>query len=155
MMLSTRTILIRNNLRAFAIHGVVLAIYLVIAIPFGFAGWLIASIPALIGYVFFAYKFLIPLPKGNFLSVSGIALLFLAIFGAVLLYSTLSSAVELGFFGIINMPAFEVMGLLFRVVGISDISRSLWAVEALCAAIIPSWLMYSGLCLKASTEKPE
>ena len=152
-MLAQKKTLVTNNLRAFGIHGAMLALCATGVLLLGFLGLLIASFLSLFGYIFLAYKLLVPISGKNLSSVSWVAMLLILIFGGILMWSIFFPVDKLGFLALMNMPAFEAVGAVFRIMGISGITRSLWPFEAFFAAIVPSWLMYAGLCLRASTVK--
>ena len=157
--------LMDNNLRVFAIQAVVAAISYAMLIAGGFifggggisfVGAILSASAGLAVYMFLGYKFVRPIPKWNFLSVAGLALVFGAIFGFPFLQSLLAPHGHAAYseFAVLNIAAIEavVFGYKFFGYNESQIFSRLHTVHLL-AAFLPSLCIYLGLCLKIWLQK--
>jgi len=159
-----RTLLV-NNLRTFLIHTVVVLICVLLAIVMtsvaGFLPiflWVIGLLAVMCLYVFFAYRYLVLLPKCNLLSVSCLTIL-LVILAIIIrpdfLMINVGGDSAFGYLWsmdlllALNVPSVYVVGLVYGLLNISDLGRSsTFIVIDVIAAFVPSLLMYIGLCLK-------
>jgi len=157
--------LMDNNWRVFGIQAVVAAISYTLLIAGGFilggggisfAGMLLSAPVGLVIYVFSGYKFVRPIPKWNFLSVAGLALVFAAFFGFPFLQSLLSPHGHAVYseLAVINMAAIQAVIFGYEFFGYNDsqIFSRLHTVHLL-AAFLPSLCIYLGLCLKIWQQK--
>jgi len=96
---------------------------------------------------------LAPLPKYNFLSVTGLMVALVIAFGPLQILAP-SFVAELHS-GFINMPASVAMGVLFEALGFlgDDYTQTAAFLVDFIAAFIPPLLMYTGLRLKMWRQK--
>ena len=132
-----------NNLRALVIHLLLVVVGTLLLLLFGFYGEALMAVLALVGYPLLAFKYLERLPKFNFLSTLVLFLL-LSVYAGV--YYLLSHGEVLLYAAFGNLPAVYLVylsGIFFP-----DPFAYLSAMM-LVASILPSLLMYLGLCVKA------
>lgn len=139
--------ILSNNLRALAIHGAIVGVSLVAVIFlqnfFYFAVFAFGMIAPLLLYVLLAFRFLVPLSKGNFLSVLFLPILLIAFF--------LATMAQINAMLALNFPSsFAILAIYASLIEEPTLSYELSALApALISALMPSLLMYAGLCLKA------
>ena len=153
-----------NNLRSFAIHATVSVVALIFFMIFGFMGMGISAVLALMFYVVFGCRFLVLLPRFNFISVLGILILFGLMYGIPYALSLTSPSVDddlyhtlisLGQLGLFNLPSIEAVGSFFVVVlgyNYDEVSSYPQLVHFL-AAFVPPFFMYIGLLLRMLLHK--
>ncbi|MCL2680090.1 MAG: hypothetical protein FWF11_01235 [Coriobacteriia bacterium] len=142
-----------NIVRSFLYQGAAILFCLIaMFMPFGFVGVSLAAIVATIGYVYFGYKYLLPLPKWNLLSLSFLAMGLGLLSGYFYFADLVTVTGEPNFLMIVNYPAMYLGQLIL--LALSAVFRSdNFAYEhlsslALAAAFIPSLFMYAGLRAK-------
>ncbi|MCL2606450.1 MAG: hypothetical protein FWD93_04140 [Coriobacteriia bacterium] len=144
--------IVTNNLRTVAIHGAIVLLYwLVRVIPIGILN--VVFLPILLAaYVCLSYKYLIPLPRRNLLSVSllagflGVAVLFLYIY--IQFFSAWNTAAII--FQYLNYPTFlfaQVLLLPPHLLYLIE-SHHFFYLPMIMSMFMPSLLMYLGLRLK-------
>jgi len=157
-------VLIINNLWALGIHAVVAALGMIGMIVAGVlfssftAGGIGAFVPVF-GYVILGYFLLTPRAKGNFLSVVGLAVLLVTIFGYAFFTDFLMSTSDSSMLMAFNFPALFLAQAIFLVTvpatGLASAELNdnvASAIMLFTSAFIPSLLMYLGLRLKMWLE---
>jgi len=145
-----RGAIIANNVRAFILH----AVLVIISVPLVW-GPFFAAVLALICYPYFTYRYFKPVARMNALSVVGVGVVLLVITAiSYLLY--LSDGLHTYFPAWVNLSGWLTM--LTVSVFLFDYQyfgyQQMGAGEFV-AALVPSALMYVGLCLKIDKEKRE
>jgi len=118
---------------------------------------LVNAIGAVVAYILLARKYLKQLPQGNLLSVSGVSILLVILFGAHHILAAENIGEILAF---LNFPAIALVDVaLIPVELVFGIDEFVFAESSslvmLVAAFLPSLLMYLGLRLKIRDEERE
>jgi len=157
-------VLIVNNLWSFAIHVVVAVLsvmgMIIAGVIFGsFTAGGIGALVPVVGYVILGYFLLTPRAKGNFLSVVGLAVLMVMIFGYLHFVSMLVSDDGSAMLMAFNFPAMHLTVAMFialasvtDLLGIALSDDTVSTMTLLTSAFIPSLLIYLGLRLKMWRE---
>ena len=145
-----RGAIIANNVRAFILH----AVLVIISVPLVW-GPFFAALLALVCYPYFAYRYFKPTARMNALSVAGVGAVLLVITTiSYLLY--LSDGLHTYFPAWVNLSGWltmltvSVFFLDYQYFGYQQMGAGEFV-----AALVPSLLMYVGLCLKIDKEKRE
>jgi len=155
-----------NNLRAFVIHGAVILLWVLLLLPFDLFSlsptdfilypYALLVVPLL--YVALGYRFLVPIPEKNLLSVSYLTILFVVlsiILSVSVLAGGLSDLIGAGYgtftFAVVapNIPSIYALIMGYELIaGASPTHHLIPLIISYCAAFLPSLLMLAGLRIK-------